>query len=109
MSVNIPTRYPQLLHSRFWFKFVHFPARRHPILARNASGDASLTDKRLAIFPKGLQSRTAETLALARLPIASIFRGMLLDAFLLLVHPVHARVRALEEDCQFAESRAEPG
>ena len=81
MSVKISTRCPQLLQSRSLFTFVHFPARRHPKLARNSSSDASLTDKRLAPFPKRLQSRAAESLGLARLPTASIFRSLLLGAF----------------------------
>ena len=78
MSVS---RCSQLLRSRSLFKFVYFPARRHPNLARNSSSDASLPDKRLALFPKHVQSRAAEPLALARLPTASIFRSLLLGAF----------------------------
>ena len=81
MSVNPSTRCTQLLQSRFLFNSVYFPTRRHPKFARNSSSDASLTDKRLAIFPKHLQSRAAEPLALARLPTASVFRSLLLGAF----------------------------
>ena len=81
MSINPSTRCPQLLQSRFLFNSVYFPTRRHPKFARSSSSDASLTDKRLALFPKHLQSRAAEPLALARLPTASIFRSLLLGAF----------------------------
>ena len=78
MSVS---RCPQLLRSPSLFKIVHSPANRHPTLARHSSSDASLTDKRLALFPKRVQPRAAEPLALARLPTASIFRSLLLGAF----------------------------
>ena len=81
MSVHPSTRCPQLLQSRFLFNFVYCPASRYPKFARNSSSDASLTDKRLALFPKRLQSKAAEPLALARLPTASIFRSLLLGAF----------------------------
>ena len=81
MSISPSTRYPQLLQSRFPLTFVHVPTRLHPKLTRNSSSDASLPDKRLALFPKHLRSKIAEPLALARLPTASIFRSLLLGAF----------------------------
>lgn len=81
MPITAPTRCPQLLHSTLSFSFVRFPTRLHTTFARNSSKDASLTDKRLAIFPDRSDLRAAEPLALARLPTASVFRSLLLGAF----------------------------
>ena len=81
MLVNASTRFPQLLQSRFSFNIVQFPARWHPPSIRNSSSDASLTNKRLTVFPDGSDLRASEPLALARLPTASVFRSLLLGAF----------------------------
>ena len=83
LRATMSTRYPQLLLSRSFFKRVHLPTKPHPKLARPSSSDASLpSNKRLALFPKHPQPKTAaEPLTLARLPTASIFRSLLLGAF----------------------------
>ena len=46
-----------------------------------SSNDASLTKKRLAIFPGQPESKAPEPPVLARLPTASVFRSLLLGAF----------------------------
>ena len=81
MPVNAPTRCPKLLQSCLSFDIVRFPARWHPTFARNSSNDASLANKRLAIFPDRSDLRAAEPLALARLPTARVFKNLLLGAF----------------------------
>ena len=84
MPVKAPTtRFcPQLLHSRFAFDIVRVTARWHPTLTRNSSNNASLTNKkRIAILPNRSELKAVEPLALARLPTASVLRGLLLGAF----------------------------
>ena len=82
MTVNVPTRrFPNLLHSRFPSDILRSLARRHPTVARNSSHDASLTDKRPALFPDRSGRNATEPPALARLPTASVFRSLFLGAF----------------------------
>ena len=82
MTVNVPTRRcPNLLQSRFSFHIVRSLAKRHPTAARNSSHDASLTDKRAALFADRSGRKATEPPALARLPTASVFRSLLLGAF----------------------------
>ena len=81
MPVKSPTLCPQLLQSRFSFHHALLSTKCHPIFARRSSDDASFTHKRLAIFPDRLEPRSAEPLALARLPTASVLRSLLLGAF----------------------------
>lgn len=81
MPVKAPAQCPLLFHSRCSFDVLRFTVRRHPLLTRNLSNDASLTSKRLAIFPNRSDLRAAEPLALARLPTTSILRSLLLGAF----------------------------
>lgn len=81
MLVNVPTRCPKSLQSRFPFDIVRFPAVRISTFTRNSSSDASLTNKGRAIFLDRSRSRAAEPLALARLPTLSVYRSFLLGAF----------------------------
>lgn len=84
MPVKAPSRYcPQLLQSHFPFDTVWVTARWHPKLAaRKSSNNASWTNnKRIAIFPDRSELKAAEPLTLARLPTASVFRGLLLGTF----------------------------
>ena len=82
MPVGTPTRCLQLSQSRSSFGIACSPIRWHLNLIRNSSNEASVTNKRLAIFPDHPVSRTAEPpLALARLPTTSVLRSLVLGAF----------------------------
>ncbi len=81
MSVNAPTRVSQFVQSRFLVYIARSPARCHSAFTRNSSHDASLTSKRVSLFPHRSKSKAAEPLVLSRLPTASVFRSLLLGAF----------------------------
>ena len=81
MAVKALTRCLPLLQSRSPFDVVRFPVKWHLMLARNSSNEASITNKKLAIFPDHAELRAAEPQALARLPTSSVLRSLLLGAF----------------------------
>ena len=75
------TRFSRSWHFPLSIRCAQTPKIYHPIWVRRSSSDASLTDRKLAVFPNRAEIKATEPSALARLPTSSITRSLFLGAF----------------------------